>query len=99
MSDVYGGWVYIMTNRRNGVLYTGVTADLAQRASQHRFGLAGGFSARYRLSKLVYYERYDEILTAIQREKNVKHWPRAWKVKLIEDMNPEWADLYLKLNM
>jgi putative endonuclease len=93
-----GGWIYIMTNRRDGVLYTGVTADLARRANEHRLGLIGGFTARYCLIRLVYYERYDEILAAIQREKNVKHWPRAWKIELIERMNPQWSDLYLMLN-
>lgn len=93
-----GGWIYIMTNRRDGVLYTGVTSNLARRVSEHRFGISRGFTAKYRLIKLVYYEHYSEILAAIQREKNIKHWPRAWKVNLIEQMNPEWSDLFLTLN-
>jgi putative endonuclease len=91
-------WVYIVTNRPCGVLYTGVTADLARRVDQHRSGVVHGFTAKYRLVRLVYYEQHDEILAAIQREKNIKHWPRAWKIHLIEQMNPDWSDLYLMLN-
>jgi putative endonuclease len=89
-----GGWIYIMTNRPNGTLYTGVTNNLARRVFEHREGLLEGFTKRYGLKSLVYYERYDEIHRAIQREKNIKHWPRAWKVRLILDMNPKWRDLY-----
>jgi putative endonuclease len=89
-----GGWVYFMTNRRHGVLYVGVTSDLAKRAWEHREGVAEGFTRRYRLKRLVYAERHDDIRGAIQREKNLKHWPRAWKIELIESQNPEWADLY-----
>jgi putative endonuclease len=92
-----GGWVYIMTNRRNGTLYVGVTADLPRRAYEHREGLIDGFTKKYGLKLLVYYEQHDDILTAIQREKNIKHWPRAWKVRLIHGMNPEWTDLYNQL--
>ena len=93
-----GGWVYIMANRRNGVLYVGVTADLAKRAWQHRQGLAEGFTDRYGVTRLVWYERHERIEDAIQREKNIKHWPRKWKVDLIEGMNVEWRDLYEELN-
>ena len=89
-----GGWVYFMTNRRNGILYVGVTSNLPQRAFQHRAGLVPGFTKRYGLKKLVYYERFDDIRSAIQREKNIKHWPRAWKVRLVHAMNPTWDDLY-----
>ena len=89
-----GGWVYIMTNRPNGTLYVGVTADLARRVSEHRDGLADGFTKRYDLNRLVYVEHHDEIHTAIQREKTMKHWPRAWKVRLIHADNPEWDDLF-----
>ncbi|MDE2363655.1 MAG: GIY-YIG nuclease family protein [Hyphomicrobiales bacterium] len=92
-----GGWIYIMTNRTNGVLYVGVTADLSRRAYEHRQGLVKGFTKRYGLKRLVYFERYDDIRDAIQRESNLKHWPRAWKVRLILDMNPEWRDLYEEL--
>ncbi len=92
-----GGWVYILTNRPNGTLYVGVTSNLARRLWEHREGVAEGFTKRYGLKRLVYVEPYDDIRTAIQREKNVKHWPRAWKVKLIEDANPAWSDLYDQL--
>jgi len=92
-----GGWIYIMTNRPNGTLYTGVTNNLARRVFEHREGLLEGFTKRYGLKRLVYYERYDDIRHAIQREKNIKHWPRAWKARLILGMNPEWRDLYGEL--
>ena len=92
-----GGWVYIMTNRRNGTLYVGVAGDLPRRAYQHREGLVDGFTKRYGLKMLVYYEHHDDIRTAIQREKTIKHWPRAWKVRLTHGMNPEWKDLYKAL--
>jgi len=89
-----GGWLYFMTNRRNGVLYSGVTSNLPRRAFEHREGLIEGFTKRYGLKRLVYYEQFDDIRDAIQREKTVKHWPRARKVSLIHAMNPEWDDLY-----
>ena len=92
-----GGWIYIMTNRPNGILYVGVTADLARRVWQHREGLIEGFTKRYGLKRLVYVERYDDIRTAIQREKNLKHWSRAWKVRLIVEANPNWDDLYSRI--
>jgi len=78
--------------------YTGVTAGLARRAYEHREGLYVGFTKRYALSRLVWYEFHENITAAIQRESNMKHWPRAWKVRLILAMNPEWRDLYLDLN-
>ncbi|WP_241004166.1 GIY-YIG nuclease family protein [Magnetospirillum aberrantis] len=96
-ASMQGGWVYIMTNRPNGTLYVGVTSDLARRAWEHREGVADGFTKRYGLKRLVYAERYEDIRTAIQREKNLKHWPRAWKVKLILADNPNWDDLYERL--
>jgi putative endonuclease len=89
-----GGWFYFMTNRRNGILYAGVTSNLPRRAYEHRAGLLSGFTKRYGLKMLVYYERHDDIRLAIQREKTIKHWPRAWKVCLIHSENPEWNDLY-----
>jgi putative endonuclease len=88
------GWVYFMTNRRNGILYVGVTSNLPRRAFEHREWLVDGFTKRYGLKKLVYYEQFDDIRIAIQREKTIKHWPRAWKVRLIHSMNPNWNDLY-----
>ncbi len=92
-----GGWVYILTNRPNGTLYVGVTSDLARRVWEHREGAAEGFSKRYGLKRLVYAERHDDIRSAIQREKTIKHWPRAWKVALILEANPAWDDLYDRL--
>jgi putative endonuclease len=92
-----GGWVYIVTNRPNGTLYVGVTSDLARRAWEHRDGITEGFTTRYGLTRLIYAERYEDIRTAIQREKNLKHWPRAWKVRLILEQNPNWDDLYERL--
>lgn len=92
-----GGWVYIMTNRPNGTLYVGVTSDLVRRAWEHRESVADGFTKRYELKRLVHAERYEDIRAAIQREKNLKHWPRAWKVKLILADNPNWDDLYERL--
>ena len=91
-----GGWVYMLTNRRDGTLYTGVTSDLSRRIEQHH-AKAGGFTKQYNLNKLVFVERHDSIVAAIQREKNIKHWPRAWKVALIEGTNPGWEDLVPKL--
>ena len=88
-----GGWVYITANKPNGVLYTGVTSKLPTRAWQHREGIIAGFTKRYDLKMLVYYEWHDEIIRAIQQEKNIKHWPRAWKIELIQSTNPEWKDL------
>jgi putative endonuclease len=89
-----GGWVYILTNRPNGTLYVGVTSDISRRTWQHREGFLEGFSKLYGLKRLVYMERFEDIRDAIQREKNMKHWPRAWKVRLILDANPDWRDLY-----
>ncbi len=92
-----GGWVYIMTNRRNGTLYVGATADLARRVSEHRAEVADGFTERYGLKRVVHVEQYDDILAAKQREHNMKHWPRAWKVRLIHRENPDWDDLFDRL--
>ena len=89
-----GGWVYILTNRPSGTLYVGVTADLARRVWEHSEGLGSTFTTRYGLKRLVYAEPHDTIAAAIQREKNLKHWPRAWKVALILRDNPGWEDLY-----
>lgn len=81
----------------NGTLYVGVTSNLARRIWEHREGLADGFTKRYGLKRLVYAERHDDIRAAIQREKNLKHWPRAWKAGLILADNPPWEDLYARL--
>ena len=89
-----GGWVYIVTNRPRGTLYVGVTSDIQRRAWEHRDGIVDGFTKRYALKRLVYVEHHDEIELAIQREKLIKHWSRAWKFDLIHSMNPDWNDLY-----
>jgi putative endonuclease len=88
-----GGWVYIMTNRPNGTLYVGVTSNLARRVWEHREGVTEGFTKRYGLKR-----PHETIVLAIQREKNLKHRPRAWKLSLILDQNPNWDDLYDRLS-
>jgi len=94
---MWGGWVYIPTNQRNGILCTGVARDLARRVWQHREG-KGGFTRRYGLTRLVWWEYHETIMGAIQREKTLKHWPRAWKVRLNHAINPEWDDPYETIN-
>ena len=94
MSDA---WIYIVTNRRDGTLYVGVTSNLAQRIWQHKEGLVEGFTKRYNLRRLVCVEHHDDIRNAIQREKNLKLWSRAWKVALIAADNPDWNDLHDRL--
>lgn len=89
-----GGWVYIITNKARGTLYIGVTSDIARRAWEHREGVVERFTKRYGLKRLVLAERYEEIQTAIRREKTMKHWPRSWKIKAIVVQNPRWDDLY-----
>jgi putative endonuclease len=93
-----GGWVYILASQRNGTLNVGVTADLPARIHQHRDGLAEGFTKRHGVTTLVHVERFDTIQEAISREKALKAWKRAWKLKLIEADNPEWRDLWLDIN-
>lgn len=82
-----------MTNHQNGTLYISVTNDLARRVSEHRTGAGSRFARRYYLKRLVYAERHEDIRDAIQRETSLKRWPRAWKVALIEEQNPQWRDL------
>jgi putative endonuclease len=89
-----GGYVYILTNRPNGIPYVGVTNDLVRRVFAHRSGFVDGFTKQHGLKRLVYFERFDDIRDAIQREHNIKHWPRAWKVRKIVVDNPDWDDLY-----
>jgi putative endonuclease len=85
--------VYILASRRNGTLYIGITNNLALRLSQHRNGHGSEFARRYTINRLVYAESYDTPSDAIQREKQLKKWNRAWKIELIEKDNPEWRDL------
>jgi len=88
-----GGWVYIMTNKPHGVLYTGVTADLPARVQQHRNGIGSKFAKKFNCRRLVYAELSDRIEDAIAREKAIKNWPRLWKLRLIQEANPNWDDL------
>ena len=89
-----GGWVYMTANRYRGTIYTGVTADLARRAWQHRNGHGSTFARRYDALRLVYAERHEEITAAIAREKAIKKWYRAWKVELIEAAKPNWLSTF-----
>lgn len=86
--------VYILASRRNGTLYIGVTSNLRQRIWEHKNGIAEGFTKRYGVHMLVYYELHASMVDAIIREKQLKKWNRAWKLKLIESQNPAWRDLY-----
>ena len=88
------GYVYLMASQRNGTLYLGVTSDLIQRAYQHRNKLIDGFSREHGCWLLVWFEASDDIQAARQRELQMKKWKRAWKLELIETMNPQWKDLY-----
>ena len=87
-------WVYILTNQPRSTLYVGVTNDLVRRVHEHRESLVPGFTKRYGLKMIVHFERYDSPQAAIQREKNIKHWPRQWKLNLVASGNPQWRDLY-----
>ena len=86
--------VYIMASQRNGTLYIGVTSDLVKRVWQHKQDGVLGFTSRHAVHMLVYYEQTEEMQSAIIREKQLKKWNRAWKIRLIEEMNPYWNDLY-----
>ena len=88
------GWLYIMASRPNETLYVGVTNDLVRRVHGHRECEAAGFTSRYRVKRLVYYEQHETMPLAIQREKALKHWSRQWKLDLITGMNPDWRDLW-----
>lgn len=88
------GHVYIMASRRNGTLYLGVTADLAKRAYEHRNGIVAGFTRKYGCKLLVWYQVFDDLDSARHRELQMKEWRRAWKLRVIEEMNPDWNDLY-----
>ncbi|MDP2598294.1 MAG: GIY-YIG nuclease family protein [Candidatus Liptonbacteria bacterium] len=91
MHDAY--YIYILTNTERGVLYIGITNHLARRIEKHKNAVIEGFTKKYRLHRLVYAETYSTAYDAIQREKQLKHWNRTWKIELIESMNPRWEDL------
>lgn len=92
-------YVYVMANKRNGTIYIGVTNDLMRRVYEHREGLMKGFTKRYGLKMIVYYEVFGSITNAIQRETSLKRWPRRWKLDLIEQRNPQWRDLYEEIGL
>lgn len=88
------GYVYILANKRYGTIYTGVTSNLLKRVWEHKNDVVPGFTKRYQVHDLVYYEMHERIEGAMQREQNIKHWPRRWKIVLVDGMNPDWDDLY-----
>jgi len=87
-------WVCILSSAPGGTLYVGITKNLVKRTLEHRTGLADGFTKKYAVKRLVYFEPHDTVYAAIQREKNIKHWSREWKIDLIVKDNPDWRDLY-----
>ncbi len=91
------GYVYILTNKPNGILYVGVTNDIIRRVHEHKTKAVSGFTEKYGLDTLVYYEAHDSMESAIHREKCIKEWKRAWKVKRILENNPDWRDLYSEI--
>ena len=90
-------YVYILASKRNGALYTGVTNDLVKRVYEHKNDLADGFTKKYGIHQLVYFEQTGDVNSAIAREKQLKNWHRQWKLELIEEKNPEWKDLFSDL--
>jgi putative endonuclease len=90
-------YVYLLASQKNGTLYTGVTSDLIKRVWQHKNDVVDGFSKKYNIHLLVWYEVHDEIGSAIVREKQIKEWKRLWKLELIEKSNPTWKDLYSEI--
>lgn len=90
-------YVYILASKKNGTLYIGVTSDLIKRVYQHKQHLIEGFTQKHKVNTLVYFEETNDIKSAIQREKHLKKWNRAWKIRLIEEENPQWKDLYEEL--
>jgi len=97
MREEFGGWTYILASRHYGTLYTGSTTDLIRRVYEHREKLRRGFTSKYGVMKLVWFEPHLDVATAYQREKQIKNWRRDWKIQLIEKSNPHWRDLYPSL--
>ena len=87
-------YVYILANKIGGTLYIGVTSDLIRRIAEHRLKSVKSFTKKYDVDRLVYFEQFDDVENAIRREKRLKKWNRAWKIRLIEELNPNWDDLY-----
>ena len=95
--DHFNPAVYILASKTQGVLYTGVTSNLPQRIWQHKHKLVDGFSRKYNVDRLVWFELHTDMLAAIDREKQIKKWNRAWKIELIESSNPDWEDRYSEI--
>ena len=93
--DYHNYWVYIVTNKKNGTLYIGVTGGIDHRMERHKSGEGSIFTSKYKLYKLVYFEEFQYIDDAIKREKQLKNWHRQWKINLIEELNPNWDDLFV----
>jgi putative endonuclease len=91
-------YVYILASRPGGAIYVGVTRDLVRRVYEHKIGAVPGHTKRYGIDKLVYFEQYSAVHDALQREKNMKHWPRAYKTRLIGQSSPAWRDLYSEIS-
>jgi len=89
-----GGYVYMMASKKGGTIYIGVTNDLSHRVWEHKNGITPGFTSKYGCARLVWYETHDDIRDAIRRERTLKRWNRQWKIDLIENINPDWAELY-----
>jgi putative endonuclease len=87
-------YVYILASRKDGAIYVGITNDIARRIYEHRIKAVRGFTSKYNITRLVWFEIYDDPISAISREKELKKWKRAWKVQLVEAQNPQWNDLY-----
>jgi putative endonuclease len=90
-------YVYMLASTRNGTLYTGITSDLIKRVWEHKSGVVPGFTKTYKVNRLVYFEEHGDVMEAIKREKNIQAWKRLWKIRLIEEENPNWDDLYDKI--
>jgi len=90
-------FVYILASKKNGTLYIGITNNLVRRVYEHKHGIIEGFTKKYKVNKLVYYEMIEDVMSAITREKQMKKWKRIWKIRLIEENNPDWTDLYHNL--
>ncbi len=95
MEDCY--FVYILASKRNGTLYIGMTSDLLKRVDEHRKNLVKGFTAKYQVHRLIYFESIDDFDSALLRERQLKTWKRSWKLRLIEEQNPNWDDLYKEI--
>ncbi len=94
---IKNSYVYILASKKNGTLYVGVTSNLEKRVYEHKNDIHEGFTKKYQIHLLVYYEHHEDITTAIWREKCIKRWNRAWKIKLIEEKNPDWNDLFYEI--